>query len=92
MSEKLWSKVARNFMNAGSIALPITDTVLEILRIAITEKQAKFLLLFKKPSDKLDQIKNLMDLDEKSLNKMLKDLMHIGVISGIPSRSTGLMV
>ncbi len=92
MSEKLWGKVAKNFMNAGAIAMPITDTVLEILKLILTEEQAKFLLLFKKRTYNSDEIKTLTDLDEDSLNKMLKELMYIGVISGIPSRSTGIMV
>ena len=92
MSEKLWDKVARNFINAGSVALPITDTVLEILKMVITKEQAEFLLLFKKPSYTFEQIKDLTNLDDKSLDKMLKDLLHIGVISGIPSRTTGIMV
>jgi len=93
MSEKrLWDKLARNFINAGNIALPITDTVLEILKMVITEEQAEFLLLFKRPSYTLEEIKDLTDLDDKSLEKMLSVLMHIGVVSGIPSRSTGIIV
>jgi len=92
MSEKLWYKVARNFIKAGRFPVPITATVLEIIKTILTEEQAKFLLLFKKPSYNIDQIKPNIDLDEKSLMKMLNDLMHIGVITGIPSRSTGTTV
>lgn len=92
MSEKLWYKVSRVFIKAGRLPVPITDTVIEILKTILTEDQAKFMLLFKKPSYNLDEIKPNTDLDEVSLQKMLNELMHIGVISGIPSRSTGIMV
>jgi NAD-dependent dihydropyrimidine dehydrogenase PreA subunit len=92
MSDKLWYKVAKVFIKAGRLPLPITDTVTEILKTIMTEKQAEFLLLFKKPSYTIDEIKPETNLDEDSLHKMLNDLMHIGVITGIPSRSTGIMV
>ena len=92
MSEKLWYKVARVFIKAGRLPLPVTDTVIEILKTILTEDQAKFMLLFKKHSYNLDEIKPNTDLDDASLQKMLNELMNIGAISGIPSRSTGIMV
>ena len=92
MNEKLWEKVANNFIKAGALPVPKSDAIIETLKILITEEQAKFLLLFKKPSYNLDEIRSKTDLDDGSLNKMLQDLMYIGAISGIPSRSTGIMV
>lgn len=92
MSEKIWYKVARSFIKAGRLPIAVSDTVIEILKTILTEKQVKFILLLKKPSYNIEQLKNQIDLDDNSLNKMLNDLMHIGVISGIPSRSTGIMV
>ena len=92
MSEKLWYKVARNFIKAGRLPIRVSDTVIEIMQALLTEEQAKFITLLKKRSYNLDQIKSLTDMDNKSLNEMLNDLMNIGVISGIPSRSTGVMV
>jgi ferredoxin len=92
MSEKLWYKVARVFIKAGEFPIAVTDTIIEILKIIMTEEQAKFMLLFKKRSYNIDQIKPNTDLDNESLHKMLNDLMHIGLISGIPSRTTGTMV
>jgi len=92
MTEKLWNKVAKNVIKAGALPVPVSGAIIETLKILITEVQAKFLLLFKKPSYNIDEIKSKTDLDEESLNKMLKDLMYIGVITGIPSRSTGIMV
>ncbi|MFX0186218.1 MAG: ATP-binding protein [Candidatus Hodarchaeota archaeon] len=92
MSEKIWYEVASNFINAAKLPFPINDTVIEVMKTIMTEEQAKFLLLFKKSSYNIDEVKTISNLDEDSLMKMLKDLMHIGAITGIPSRSTGIMV
>jgi NAD-dependent dihydropyrimidine dehydrogenase PreA subunit len=92
MSEKLWYKTARVFIKAGRLPLPVTDTVIELLKTILTEEQAEFLLLFKKRSYNIDEIKPNTNLDDDSLNKMLNDLMYIGVISGIPSRTSGMMI
>jgi len=92
MNEKIWYKVARSFIKAGKLPIRVSDTIIEILKTIMTEEQAKFFQILKKRSYNIDQIKPLTDLDSNSLNEMLNDLMHIGVISGIPSRSTGIMV
>ena len=92
MPEKLWYKVAKRFMKAGSLPFPISDTIIDILKMVITEEQAKFLLLLRKSSYNLEQIKPLTDLDDKALNKMIKDLNHVGALTAIPSMSTGVMV
>ena len=92
MSEgKLYHKLAQNFVNAGMMPFSITDTVAEIMKIVFTEEQARFLLNIK-TSYRLEQIKSLTDLDDDALDKMLKELMYIGAIIAIPSRSTGVMV
>jgi Pyruvate/2-oxoacid:ferredoxin oxidoreductase delta subunit len=92
MSEKLWYKVARSFIKAGRLPIRVSDIIIEIMQTLLTEDQAKFITLLKKRSYNIDEIKPLTDMDDESLNKMLNDLMNIGVISGIPSRSTGVMV
>ena len=92
MSEgKLYHTIAQNFVNAGKFPFTISDTVVEIMRIVFTEEQAKFLLNFK-TSYRLEQILPLTDLEGEALDKMLKELMHLGAIIAIPSRSTGVMV
>jgi NAD-dependent dihydropyrimidine dehydrogenase PreA subunit len=92
MSEKLWYKVARSFIKAGRLPLRVSDIIIEIMQTLLTEEQAKFITLLKKRSYNHDEIRNLTDMDDEALNKMLNDLMDIGVIFGIPSRSTGVMV
>ena len=92
MTDNLWKKVARNIANAGVFPVPISDSLIELLQELITEEQAEFLLIFKKPSNTLEQIKELTDMDEGSILKMLDTLMYNGIIIGTKSRSTGKMV
>jgi Pyruvate/2-oxoacid:ferredoxin oxidoreductase delta subunit len=92
MSEKQWVKLARNILRAGEMPMPINEPLLDLIKELVNEEQLNFLLNFKKPSYTLDQIKEWTDLDQSSLEKMLKDLMYIGLVTGIPSRSTGIMV
>ena len=90
MSEK-WYQLARNIVKAGGPPVPINNTLIELLKTLINEEQLKFLLKFRKPLN-FDQIKSKFDLYESSLTKMLNNLMNIGLITGIPSKTTGIMV
>ncbi|TFG13633.1 MAG: 4Fe-4S dicluster domain-containing protein [Promethearchaeota archaeon] len=92
MSEKQWVKLARNILRAGEVPMPINQPLLDLIKELINEDQLNFLLNFKKPSYTLEEIKEWTVLDDNALKKMLNDLMHIGVVTGIPSRSTGIMV
>ena len=40
----------------------------------------------------IEQIKAKTELDDEALNKMLEELMYNGIILGIPSRTTGILV
>ncbi len=88
----MWLRTARNFVSAGGAPIPINDTLIELLQTLITEDQAKFLLIFRKRSLNIDQIKDRTELDDITLNKMLNELMDNGILIGLPSRSTGIMV
>ncbi|MFX1259612.1 MAG: 4Fe-4S binding protein [Promethearchaeota archaeon] len=92
MSEKLWYRVARTIVKAGAFPFPITETLIKFLQTIINDEQAKFILIFKKSSLNINQIKQRTDLDDKSLNKMLNELMDNGIIVSAPSRSMGIMV
>lgn len=72
--------------------ISVNDTLIEILKTLINEEQAKFLQVFRKRSLNLDQIKAKTELEDESLNKMLEELMYNGIILGLPSRTTGIMV
>jgi NAD-dependent dihydropyrimidine dehydrogenase PreA subunit len=58
----------------------------------MTEEQAKLLQKFRKRSLNIDQIRAKWDLDDYKVDKVLNELMDEGLIIGIPSRSTGIMV
>ena len=92
MSEQMWNKVAKNFVSAQGGFFPNNDTLISIIQTLVSEEQAKFLQIFRKRSLNINQIKAKTDLDDKALEKMLKELMDNGLIMGIPSRSTGIMV
>ena len=88
----MWQKVTRNFVNAGGAPIPISDTLIKLIQTVVNEEQAKFLLIFRNRSLNIDQIKSKTDLDDLTLKEMLNELMDNGIIMGIPSISTGIMV
>jgi NAD-dependent dihydropyrimidine dehydrogenase PreA subunit len=93
ISEKIWKKAAQAIVAAGAIPFPITDTLIEFIKVKITEEQAKFINIFRRnPSLNIDQIKEKSDLPEDEILDMLETLMKNGVISGSTSRSTGIYV
>jgi hypothetical protein len=91
-SEKIWYKAARTIVKAGKLPMVISETLIELLKLILTEEQAEFILIFRKPSLSIDQIKEKTILNDEALDKILNDLMDNGVIIGVPSRRTGIMV
>ncbi|MFX1410544.1 MAG: 4Fe-4S binding protein [Promethearchaeota archaeon] len=92
MIDKFWYKVARTIVKAGRFPFPISETLIDLLKNLMNEKQASFILYFKKPSLTLEEIKKRSELDENSIIKMLDELMYLGIIIGAMSNSAGLMV
>ncbi len=92
MNSKLWYKVARSIAKAGVFPVPINENLIDLLQNLLTEEQAKFILIYRKPSMTLDQIRQRIDMDENSIIKMLNTLMYNGIIIGAKSRTTGVMV
>lgn len=92
MSTAIWKKAASNIVKAGRLPFPITETLIKFLQLKMTEEQAKFLRFFKKTSLNLDQLKEEAGLAESEILQMLESLMDAGIISGAPSRSSGIMV
>jgi len=91
MSEQLWNKAATTVVNAGQIPIPITGTLLELMQTIMNADQAKFIQIFNKPLN-IDEIKTKTSLDENSIDRILHELMNNGIVTGIPSRTTGTMV
>ena len=92
MAAGIWKKVANVIVQIGKIPFPITDTIIEFLQAKMTEEQAKFLLIFRKASLNLEEIKQKTDLNDAQLGKMLNTLMDNGILSGNFSKSSGVMV
>jgi len=91
-SEKLWYRVARTIAKAGKMPIPISSTVIELLKLIITQKQGKFILYFKKPTLNIQELKERTNFNDHELDEILTNLMKEGVIVGVPSRTTGIMV
>lgn len=90
--EKVWYKAGRTIIKAGQLPMVINNTFIELLKLIITREEADFIPIFRKPSLNINEIKNQTDFDEKALDNMLQGLMDKGVIVGVPSKRSGLMV
>ncbi|MHA1472663.1 MAG: DUF362 domain-containing protein [Promethearchaeota archaeon] len=89
---KLWYKAARTIVKAGQLPMVVNDDLIDLLQLIMTPEQAEFVTVFKKPSLSIDQLKDKTNLDEEALTQVLHDLMNKGVIVGVPSRRSGVMV
>lgn len=91
MSDEFWKKIAIFMVNIGKVPFPIKDNLINFIKSKFTEEQAKFILMFKKHSISLEQIKKKTDLSEVEILKMLENLMNNGVIAGNRDEKTGAM-
>ena len=92
MSEKVWAKAAAAMIAAGAIPLPVTDTLLELLRTIMDEEEAAFIPVFTKPSLNMEEIRERCAMDDAAITSMLDRLLHKGVLMVTTSRSTGVEV
>jgi len=90
--DELWQQAAQTIVNAGMVPVVVGDTLLELLQTIITDEQTAFVSVFDKPSLNIDQLREKSDLGDLQLEEMLESLMREGVIVGIPSKRTGIMV
>ncbi len=91
MSLKLWTDAATTIVNAGQFPIPVSDTLVELIKTLINEEQAEFVSKFSKPM-RLEEIKELYSLDEDRIKSLLEELMIEGVMTGIPSKRTGINI
>ena len=91
MTDKDWYALSRTILKAGGPPVPINRNLINLLKILITDEQVKFLLNFRKPLN-FDQIKQKTSLTDDEINGFLNELMDRGLLTGIPSRRTGIMV
>ncbi len=91
MTEKIWIDAVNAINRAGKIPMPATDTLLALVQNILTHEQAEFIPVFTKPLT-LEEILERTEMERARVEKMLEDLMYAGVITGLPSRSTGVVV
>ncbi len=91
-SEKIWYKAARTIVKAGQLPMVVNETLIKLLKLIMTDEQAEFITVFRKPSLSIDQLKNKTNLDEDVLKQTLIPLMDSGIIVGTLSRRSGIMV
>jgi len=92
MSGEVWTKAAAAMVKAGSIPMPVTETLLELLKTIVDEEEAGFIRIFDKPRLNMEEIRERCDMDEASLEAMLDGLLHKGALMVTTSRSTGVDV
>lgn len=92
MSEQKYRKVARTIVKAGSLPIPINDTMLKLLKLLIDEGQLDFILAFKsKPSQTMEELKKNSKMSENNIKIHVEKLAKKGFLLNQPN-SKGILV
>lgn len=92
MSEQNYRKAARVIVKAGVFPFPITDTMIEILKMLINGEELELVMAFKrKLSQTMDQLKQSSKMSESQIHRLTNSLSKIGLIFNQPS-SAGIIV
>ena len=92
MSEEKYRKVARTIVKAGILPLPISNIMIELLKLLIDEKQLNFIMAFrKKTSQTMEELKLSSKMSEDEILTHVEKLAKIGFVFNQPS-SKGIMV
>jgi ferredoxin len=92
MSEKLWYKAAKLIVRAtGNPLFQANDTLVEILKTLLNEKEINFLLNFRKPVLTYHELKERSEMDDTELMDILDSLMDNGIIMDFPIKDSDMM-
>ena len=92
MSDEKYRKTAFIITKAGVLPTPVNKTLIEILKLLLTEDELDFINAFKrKTSQTMEQLKKSSKLPETQILLFVKELAKKGFIFNQPS-SKGLMV
>ena len=92
MSDLNYKKAARVIVKAGLFPFPIMDTMINILKMLITEEELELVMSFKRnPSQTMVQLKQSSKMSEEQIHRLTKTLSKTGLIFNQPS-SAGIMV
>jgi Pyruvate/2-oxoacid:ferredoxin oxidoreductase delta subunit len=91
-SATIWKKFTNRVIHASAIPFPFSETLVDLLKLLVTEEEAKFLHIFRKPSMNMDEIKEKSKLEEKEIIDMISGLTHKGVVIESKSKRSGITV
>ena len=90
--DEKYKKAGEVISTAGGTPLPVSDTLIRLLKYFIMEDEVDFIAAFAdKKSQTMEQLKLSSGLSEEEINKKVKDLAGRGVIFNQPN-SKGIMV
>jgi len=92
MSEEKYRKAARTIIKAGNFPFPISNTMIELLKLLINEDQLNFIMAFRKrQSQTMEQLKLSSKMAEEEILAHVRKLAKVGFIFNQPN-SKGIMV
>ncbi|TFF63696.1 MAG: 4Fe-4S dicluster domain-containing protein [Promethearchaeota archaeon] len=92
MTEKIWYKAAKVIVRAsGNPLFQANETLVEILKILLTEKEVKFILNFRKPQLSFGDLKEKTRMDDDKLMEILNTLMDNGIVMDWPIKESEMM-
>jgi ferredoxin len=93
MSEEKYRKAGHIIVKAGMLPFPITDTLIEILRLLYTEKEIDFIIktFNRKASQTIEELIKSSKLEKEKLFEIIEPLVKKGAVFKSKS-SAGLMV
>jgi ferredoxin len=87
-----YHEAAQAVINAGIVPFPLTETMIEILKMYLEEEDLDFIIAFKtKASMTMDQLKEKTGLSGEEIDRKAARLARIGFIFNQPA-SSGIMV
>ncbi|TFG19798.1 MAG: hypothetical protein EU529_15825, partial [Promethearchaeota archaeon] len=90
--DKEYKKAAQIINKAGGTPIPLTDTLIEILKRLVDVEHLSFIRAFrKKRSQTMEQLKESSGLSDEEIEEKVKVLAKIGLIFNQPN-SQGVMV
>ena len=93
MSDELYKKAGNIIIKAGMLPFPVTDTLMEILRILYTPEEAEFITktFRRKTSQTMEELKKYSKMEENEIHKAIEPLVKKGAVFKAES-SDGLMI
>lgn len=86
MSQELYKKAAEKIIGSGFIPMEISENVLALMELLLTEEQAVFVKKYEKPM-LMTELLSLYGEEESKIERLLDELMTTGVMMGTPTKN-----